>query len=91
VLNISTIKPPAEAAIVAAARETGAILTAEEGMVEGGLAAAVAEVVVRHAPVPMRMLGVKGFAPTVSTEFLSRHFGIDRDGIVAAARELKGR
>jgi transketolase len=91
VLNVSTIKPLDEAAIVAAARETGAILTAEEGMVEGGLAAAVAEVVVRHAPVPMRMLGVKGFAPTGSTEFLFRHFGIDRDGIVAAARELKGR
>lgn len=91
VLNVSTIKPLDEAAILAAARETGAIVTVEEGMIEGGLAAAVAEVVVRHAPVPMRMLGVRGFAPTGSSEFLFRHFGIDRAGIVAAARELKGR
>jgi transketolase len=91
VLTVSTIKPLDEAASLAAARETGAIVTVEEGMVEGGLAAAVAEVVVRHAPVPMRMLGVKSFAPTGSSEFLFRHFGIDREGIAAAARELKGR
>jgi transketolase len=91
VLNVSTIKPLDEAAILGAARETGAIVTVEEGMIEGGLAAAVAAVVVRHAPAPMRMLGVKGFAPTGSSEFLFRHFGIDCAGIAAAARELKGR
>ncbi len=90
VLNISTIKPLDEAAIVAAARETGAIVTAEEAMTEGGLGAAVAAVVVRHAPAPMRILGVKGFAPTGSATFLLDHFGLNRDGIVAAALELKG-
>jgi transketolase len=90
VLNISTIKPLDEAAIIAAARETGAIVTAEEGMVEGGLGAAVAAIVVRHAPVPMRMLGVPGFAPTGETGFLLDHFGLSIDGIVAAARALKG-
>jgi transketolase len=90
VLNVSTIKPLDEAAIIAAARDTKAIVTVEEAMVEGGLGAAVAEVVVRHAPAPMRMLGVKGFAPTGSVEFLFNHFGLTRDGIVAAALELKG-
>jgi transketolase len=90
VLNVSTIKPLDEAAIIAAARETKAIVTVEEAVIEGGLGAAVAEVVVRHAPVPMRMLGVKGFAPTGSVEFLFGHFGLTRDGIVAAALELKG-
>jgi len=90
VLNVSTIKPLDEAAIIAAARETRAIVTVEEAMVEGGLGAAVAEVVVRHAPAPMRMLGVKGFAPTGGVEFLFNHFGLTRDGIVAAALELKG-
>ena len=79
-LNVSTIKPLDEAAIVAAARETGAIVTVEEAMIEGGLGAAVAEVVVRHAPVPMRMLGVKGFAPTGGTEFLFDHFGLTATG-----------
>ena len=90
VINVSTIKPLDEAAIIAAARETGAIVTAEEATIEGGLGAAVAEVVVRNAPVPMRILGVKGFAPTGSATYLLDHFGLSRDGIVAAALELKG-
>jgi transketolase len=90
VINISTIKPLDEAAIIAAARETGAIVTAEEATTEGGLGAAVAEVVVRHAPVPMRILGVKGFAPTGSASYLLVHFGLSGDGIVSAALELKG-
>ncbi|MGA2493247.1 MAG: transketolase C-terminal domain-containing protein [Roseiarcus sp.] len=90
VLNVSTIKPLDEAAMIAAARETKAIVTVEEAVIEGGLGAAVAEVVVRHAPVPMRMLGVTGFAPTGSVEFLFGHFGLTRDGIIAAALELKG-
>ncbi len=89
VLNISTIKPLDDEAIIAAARETGAIVTAEEAMIEGGLGAAVAEVVVRHHPVKMRMLGVPGFAPTGETGFLLDHFGLNRAGIVAAALELK--
>ena len=91
VLNVSTVKPLDEAAIVAAARETGAIVTIEEAVIQGGLGAAVAEVVVRHAPVPMRMLGVTGFAPTGTAEFLFDHFGLNRDGVVAAALELKSR
>jgi transketolase len=91
VINMSTIKPLDEGTIIAAARETQAIVTAEEATIEGGLGAAVAETVVRHAPVPMRILGVKGFAPTGSATFLLDHFGLSRDGIVAAALELKGR
>jgi transketolase len=89
VLNVSTIKPLDEAEIIAAARETKAIVTVEEAVIEGGLGAAVAETVVCHAPVPMRMLGASGFAPTGGVEFLFNHFGLTRDGIVAAALELK--
>lgn len=91
VMNVSTIKPLDEAAIIAAARETGAIVTVEEAAIEGGLGAAVAETVVRNAPVPMRMLGVTGFAPTGTAEFLFDHFGLNRNGIVAAALDLKVR
>jgi transketolase len=90
VLNVSTIKPLDHEAIIAAARETGGIVTAEEGVVEGGLGAAVASVVVRHCPVPMRILGVTGFAPTGDTQFLLDHFGLTVDGIAAAARDLRG-
>jgi transketolase len=80
--------PLDEEAIIAAADQTGRIVTVEEGRTTGGLGAAVAEVVVRTHPVPMRLLGVSGFAPTGKAEFLYEHFGIDAAGIVAAAREL---
>jgi transketolase len=88
VINISTIKPLDEMAIVAAARETRGIVTVEEGMIEGGLGAAVAEIVVRRAPTRMRLLGVSAFAPTGGVDFLYDHFGLNRAGIVAAALEL---
>jgi transketolase len=91
VINVSTVKPLDEATIIAAARETGAIVTVEEAAIEGGLGAAVAETVVRNAPVPMRILGVTSFAPTGTAAFLFDHFGLNRDGIVAAALELKSR
>jgi len=90
VVNMSTISPLDEAAVIAAAKETGAIVTAEEALTEGGLGAAVASLVVRHHPVPMRILGVTGFAPTGSTEFLLNHFHLDAEGIIAAVRELRG-
>lgn len=91
VLNVSTIKPLDEATIIAAARETGAIVTVEEAMTEGGLGAAVASVVVRNAPVPMRILGIPGFAPTGETGFLLDHFGLNRASIAVASLELRGR
>ncbi len=88
VLNMATIVPLDEAAVVRAARETGRIVTIEEARITGGLGAAVAEVVVRTHPVPMRMLGVSGFAPTGKAEFLYEYFGLDAASIATAAREL---
>lgn len=89
VVNMATIKPIDREEIIAAARETGRIVTAEEHSVVGGLGSAVAEVVVATHPVPMRMVGVPGvFAPTGSAEFLHDHFGLNADGIIAAVRDL---
>jgi transketolase len=89
VLNISTVRPIDQDAVVAAARETGAIVTAEEHTVHGGLGSAIAEVVVQHQPVPMRILGVPGvFAPTGDPEWLLEHFGLTSDGIMKAVLEL---
>lgn len=91
VLNMATISPLDREAIVAAAADTGAIITAEEHTVRGGLGGAVAEVVATEHPVPMRILGVPGvFAPTGTAEALLRRFGLTADGIVAAAEELLG-
>jgi transketolase len=89
VLNLSTVRPIDRDAIVRAARETGAIVTIEEHTVFGGLGSAVAEVVVTHHPVPMRMLGVPGvFAPTGSAEWLLDHFGLTASGIHRAAVDV---
>lgn len=88
VLNMMTIAPLDEAAVLAAARETRGIVTAEEAIITGGLGSAVAETVVRHHPTRMRILGVPHFAPTGSAAFLLDHFGLNADGIVQAATEL---
>ena len=90
VVNVSTISPLDEDAVLAAAVETGALVTAEEATSTGGLGAAVGEVVLRTHPVPVRMLGVpRVFAPTGSNDFLLEHFGLTADGIAAAVRELR--
>ena len=92
VLNMATVAPIDHDAIVAAARDTGAILTCEEHSVHGGLGSAVAEVVVESCPVPMRILGVPGvFAPTGSANYLLDEFGMSPAGIAAAATSLKSR
>lgn len=57
VVNIATIKPIDEEIIIKAAKETGAIVTAEEHNIIGGLGSAVAEVLVENCPVPMQRVG----------------------------------
>jgi len=89
VLNMSTVRPLDTEAVLAAAAETGGIVTVEEHTIYGGLGGAVAEVVVTHRPVPMRILGVPGvFAPTGSATWLLDHFGLTAEGISSAALEL---
>jgi transketolase len=89
VLNMSTVRPLDREAVLAAATETGGIVTVEEHTVFGGLGSAVAEVVVTTHPVPMRILGVPGvFAPTGSAAWLLHHFGLMAQGIFDAALEL---
>ena len=92
VLNMATVRPIDIEAVVAAARETGAILTAEEHSVHGGLGSAIAEVVVAERPVPMKILGVPGiFAPTGSAEFLLDEFGMAPPAVTDAAQALIAR
>jgi transketolase len=88
VLNMPFVDPLDVTAVLDAARETRGIVTAEEATVTGGLGAAVAALVAQNQPVPMRILGVSGFAPTGSTSYLLDHFGLNADGIKAAAHEL---
>lgn len=90
VVNMATISPLDEAAILAAA-ETGAIVTVEEHNVRGGLGGAVAEVVAANTPVPMRLMGFPGFLPTGSAEWLMEHFGLTETGIADAVRQTIAR
>lgn len=90
VINMSTVNPLDEAAILDAAT-TGAILTVEEHSVRGGLGGAVAEVVTGSAPVPVHRMGFPGFLPTGSVEWLLEHFGLTASGIADAARGLVAR
>jgi transketolase len=89
VLNMSSMSPIDREAVVAAARETRGIVTAEEASAYGGLGGAVAEIVSDEHPVRVKRLGVPGvFAPTGSAEFLLEHFGLTAKGIENAALEL---
>ena len=89
VLNLHTIKPLDAAAILKAARETGAIVTAEEHTVLGGLGGAVAEVVVQEQPVPMRFVGVNDrFGTSGDPAVLFKAFHLMPDDIVRAVKDV---
>jgi transketolase len=89
VINMHTIKPIDEDAIILAARETGAIITAEEHQVAGGLGSAVAEVVVRHCPVPMAFIGMPDrFGESGDPLLLMEKFGLSAEAIVEASTRL---
>jgi transketolase len=77
VINMHTIKPVDVKAIVAAAEETGAIVTAEEHQVIGGLGGAVSEVITSHRPVPMELVGMQDtFGESGKAEELMDKYGM---------------
>lgn len=89
VLNVHTIKPLDEEMIVAAARETGAIITAEEHQVAGGLGGAISEVVARHSPVPMEFIGMNDhFGESGQAEALMERYGMNASRIVELAQRV---
>lgn len=88
VINMATIKPIDRDAIVRAATETGAIVTAEEHNIIGGLGSAVAEVVCETVPVPVVRLGVNDtFGKSGPAVELLKLYGLTAENIVAKARE----
>ncbi len=89
VINMSSVKPIDEEAIVKAAEETGAILTAEEHSIVGGLGSAVAEVVVKRYPVPMEMLGINdSFGESGKADELLVKYGLTPEHMLEMAKEL---
>ncbi len=87
VLEIHTIKPLDERIILQAAKETGAIVTAEEHSILGGLGSAIAELLAKHHPVPVEMVGILDtFAESGSYEKLLDRYGMSVFDIVKAAK-----
>jgi len=95
VLNMFTIKPVDREAIAAAAKMTGAIVTAENHNILNGLGSAVAEVLAETVPVPMERVGVKDhFGEVGPVDFLKRKFGLTAENIVDKVKraiERKGK
>ena len=88
VLDMHTIKPLDETAVKAAAQQTGAIVTAEEHVLHGGLGAAVATAVAYHHPVPMRFIGLSNqYAESGEPEALLTKYHLMPDDIVQAVQE----
>jgi transketolase len=89
VVNMHTIKPIDEEIIIRSAKGTGAIVTAEEHQINGGLGGAVAEVLVRNCPVPQRMVAVHDtFGESGDPEGLLRKYHLKDVDIVEAARDV---
>jgi transketolase len=89
VLDMHTVKPCDDAAVLAAARDTGAILVAEEHLAHGGLGSVVAMSAARQHPVPMRFVAIRDtFAESGSPEELLAKYGLTAGDIVREALEL---
>ena len=89
VIDMHTIKPIDREAIRKAAKETGAIVTAEEHNILGGLGGAVAEVVCADCPVPVERVGVKDcFGRSGNAQALLELYGVSKSAIVSAARTV---
>ncbi len=92
VINMHTIKPIDRDIIIKAARETGAVVTAEEHSIIGGLGSAVAEVLVQSEPVPQEMVGVRDtFGESGPPSELLQKYGLMAGDIAAAAKKVMGR
>jgi transketolase len=89
VLNMHTIKPLDGKAIIKAARETGAILTVEEHVRQGGLGSRVAQIVTEYCPVPMTLIAISdGYCSSGRPEELLAMQGLTASNIIEKTRSL---
>jgi transketolase len=92
VINLSTIKPLDKEELLAAARETGALVTAEDHNVLGGMGSAVAEFLAENHSVPISFVGVRDrFGKSGEPDELARLFGLTAEDIHKAAKSVIAR
>lgn len=86
VIHVPTIKPLDAATILKSVRKTGAVVTAEEAQINGGLGGAIAELLAEECPAPMKRIGmVDHFGESGEPNELLEHFGLDAKHIRLAA------
>jgi len=91
-INMATIKPLDEKAIIESVNKTGCVVTAEEHQINGGLGDAVAGVIAREQPAPMEMVAVHDrFGESGKPDELMRKYHIDTVDIVQAVRKVLAR
>ncbi|ALO15176.1 1-deoxy-D-xylulose-5-phosphate synthase [Salinivirga cyanobacteriivorans] len=89
VINLHTIKPIDKETLIKASAETGAIVTAEEHQIMGGMGSAVAEVLSEYAPCPMKFIGVNDtFGESGQPDELMKKYKLKSKDIVTAAHEV---
>lgn len=92
VVHVPTIKPLDAETILASVRKTGAVVTAEEAQINGGLGGAIAELLGENHPVSIRRIGMRDrFGESGAPDELLKHFGLDATHIALAAHEVIGK
>ncbi|MCK9452056.1 MAG: transketolase family protein [Bacteroidales bacterium] len=89
VINIATIKPLDEEALIQSVRKTKCVVTAEEHQANGGLGDAVAQMLAQKMPLPLEMVAIKDvFGESGTAEELMKKYGLDTTDIVKAAKNV---
>ena len=91
VLNMATLAPVDEETLVQAARETGAVVTAEEHYLRGGLNSIVSQVLAARAPAPVEAVAVAGYAESGKPQELLERYGLTPAKVADAARRAIAR
>jgi transketolase len=92
VINLHTIKPLDEAAIIKSLQKTGCVVTAEEHNIIGGMGDVVAQVAAKNCPVPQEFIGTNDtFGESGTPNQLLTKYGLDAVNIVEAAKKVISR
>ena len=88
-INIHTIKPLDVQAVVDSARKTGAVVTAEEHQINGGMGSLIAQALAQHCPTPIEFVGVNdSFGESGTPDQLMKKYGLESDNIIAAVKKV---
>lgn len=92
VLNVATIKPADEKGILAAVKETGAVVTVEDHQVAGGLGGTISEILAKNMPSPVEFVGLTDtFAESGKPDELIEKYGLGKESIKAAVKKALSR